>query len=58
MAKDLIGILEEAKQEIPPKLRDLAAAAGGGRGGTYYFYYFYILSACWKCFDMFFFVFH
>jgi ATP-dependent RNA helicase DDX5/DBP2 len=29
-ARDLVNILEEAKQEIDPKLRDFAAAAGGG----------------------------
>ncbi|KAJ3194198.1 ATP-dependent RNA helicase dbp2 [Entophlyctis luteolus] len=32
-AKDLVGILEEAKQIVPPQLRDLAYAGGGGGGG-------------------------
>ncbi|KAJ3081376.1 putative ATP-dependent RNA helicase ddx5 [Rhizoclosmatium hyalinum] len=31
-ARDLLGILEEAKQEIPPQLREMAFAGGGGGG--------------------------
>lgn len=32
-ARDLIQVLEEAKQEVPPKLRELAGASYGGGGG-------------------------
>ncbi|KAI9327329.1 hypothetical protein BDR26DRAFT_95433 [Obelidium mucronatum] len=34
-ARDLIGILEEAKQEIPPQLREMAYAGGGGGFNRY-----------------------
>ncbi|KAJ3094498.1 ATP-dependent RNA helicase dbp2 [Phlyctochytrium planicorne] len=33
-ARDLLRILEEAKQEIDPKLREFAMAGGGGGGGS------------------------
>lgn len=32
-ARELIKIMEEAKQEVPPRLRDMAAASYGGGGG-------------------------
>ena len=33
-ARDLISVLEEAKQEVPPRLRDMAASSYSG-GGTW-----------------------
>lgn len=33
VARDLIKILREAKQVIPPELEEMAAASGGGGGG-------------------------
>lgn len=32
-ASDLVNVLREAKQEIDPKLLDMASRRGGGRGG-------------------------
>jgi superfamily II DNA/RNA helicase len=31
-ARDLIAVLEEAKQEVPPRLRDMAASSYSGGG--------------------------
>ena len=33
MAKDLIKILVDAKQDVPGQLRDMAVYGGGGGGG-------------------------
>lgn len=32
-ARELVGILREAQQEIPPELDEMAQYSGGGRGG-------------------------
>ncbi|KAL8304594.1 hypothetical protein RB597_004278 [Gaeumannomyces tritici] len=34
-ARDLLGVLQEAKQEIDPRLADMARYGGGGGGGRY-----------------------
>jgi superfamily II DNA/RNA helicase len=35
-ARDLIKVLEEAKQEVPQQLKDMSARGGGGGGGPRY----------------------
>ena len=32
-ARDLVGILREANQEVPPELQDMVRYSGGGGGG-------------------------
>lgn len=34
-ARDLLGVLQEAKQEIDPRLAEMARYGGGGGGGRY-----------------------
>lgn len=35
LARDLIKILEEARQIVPPQLREMSSFGGGGGGGRY-----------------------
>lgn len=34
-ARDLVGVLQEAKQQIDPRLAEMARYGGGGGGGRY-----------------------
>lgn len=34
-ARDLVGVLQEAKQAVDPRLAEMARYGGGGGGGRY-----------------------
>ena len=45
-ARELIGILREAKAPVPPQLEEMASFGGGGGRGSFIFklYFFFFLS--------------
>ena len=44
-ARDLVKILDEAKQEVPERLREMARFGGGGGGGGGNFSFFFLVSS-------------